>query len=273
LKVYLKVYPTLVSAFAQEKGLTLLRPASLKTNEILETLEKEQADFFIVADYGKILPPQILTIPKVLPLAIHPSILPRYRGPAPINWALINGDKETGISIFKINEQVDEGDIILQKNMAITETDDVLSLTTRLAIDGAACAMEVMEKIKNNNYALIRQNQSSASYDRKLKKEDGRIDWNLPSLKIVNLVHGTSGWPSAYTRYRGKIIKILEAETSAMETDNPAASIVKIDSGGIYVAAEKSAVKIKKVKLEGKNEMSAWAFSRGHRISVGEKFG
>ncbi|MBU0694106.1 MAG: methionyl-tRNA formyltransferase [Candidatus Omnitrophica bacterium] len=268
----LKILPTEVNLFAKDKNIPLIMPLSLDTQELKEKLQTEGADFFLVADYGRILPHWLLKLPQVMPLGLHPSLLPCYRGPAPISRAIINGENQTGVTIFKINDKVDGGEIILQKNIAIDDKDDIVSLPRKLARLGAFSLIEAIEKIENGNYVLIPQDENLASFTYKLKKEDGKISWKCGARQIRNLIRATLGWPSAYAYYKDKPVQILEAEAQDVETDQEPSTIVKIDKQGIYAATGRNVLKIKKLKPQGKKEMNAWPFVCGYRVKVGERF-
>jgi methionyl-tRNA formyltransferase len=267
----LKILPTDISLFAEKRKIATIKPAVLKAPEVKERLSQEGVDYFVVTDYGKLLPEEILSLPKKLPLALHPSLLPLYRGAAPINWAIINGERETGVTIFKINDKIDKGEIILQKRVSIDDKDDIFSLTTKLAGRGAIAIVEAAEKIKSNNFALTPQDESKATLAPKLTKADGRINWEFSALRIRNLIRGTLGWPSAYTCYKDKVIKILEADALDMDVVEKPSTIVRVDREGIYVATSKGVLKITRVKPEGKKDMHAWAFVNGYRVKEREK--
>jgi methionyl-tRNA formyltransferase len=254
------------------KNIPLLKPISLNDENVKEKLQKENADFFFIADYGRILPACLLSLPQVFALGVHPSLLPEYRGPAPINWVIINGECETGITVFRINERVDAGEIILQRKVDINENDNINSLTRKLAKNATLVLIEAIERIREKHYSLIPQDGNLASFAKKLKKEDGEINWNLSAVHIKNLVRGTLGWPSAYTYYKSRTIQILDAEAINEDDGNGPSTIVKIDHEGIYVATKKGVLKIKKIKPQGKKEMDAWSFVCGHKIRTGEKF-
>ena len=268
----LKVFPTEVSAFSSANGIPLIKPVSLKYEKSYEKIKGSGAQFLVVADYGKILPSKILKIPSIFPLGIHPALLPRYRGAAPIDRTLMTAEKETGVTIFKINEEVDAGDIILQEKLTILESDNIFTLMEKLARKGALLLIEALEKIKRNDYTLRPQDKSLVSFAPKLKKKDGQIVWDKDAVMIWNLIRATLGWPSAYTHYQGKLIKILEAEALDEETDQAPSTIIKADKEGICVATAKGVLKIKKLKPEGKSQMDANSFVCGYRIEPGDKF-
>ncbi|UCG35524.1 MAG: methionyl-tRNA formyltransferase [Candidatus Omnitrophota bacterium] len=268
----LKVLPTEVSSFSSENGISLIKPASLKDEKIYEKIKSIEPQFFAVADYGKILPAKILKIPSVFPLGIHPALLPRYRGAAPIDRTLMAGEKETGVTIFKINEEVDAGEIIIQESLPIIESDDVFTLMQKLAKKGALLLIEVIKKIERNDYTLSPQDETKVSLAPKLRKEDGKIIWEKDAVTIRNLIRATLGWPSAYTYYKERLVKILEAEVINEDSGQSPSTIIKTDKEGIYVATTKGVLKIKKLRPEGKAQMDANSFVCGYRVEVGEKF-
>jgi methionyl-tRNA formyltransferase len=268
----LKLKPMEVATFALEKNITLLRPASLNNNDIYEKIRSQNPDFIVVADYGRILPLAILSIAKIMSLAIHPSLLPHYRGAAPINRALINGEKQTGTTVFKMNEKLDSGEIILQEMLAIEEKDDALTLKHKLARQGAELLVRTFAMITRRDYALVLQDEKSVSFAPKLVKADGKIKWNLEAVKIYNLIKGVADWPTAYSYYKGKLIKIITADIIGQEVIFSPGTIVEIKKDGIYIACGKELLRIKTLRPEGKKEMDAYAFVLGHKVKVGDKF-
>ncbi len=268
----LRLSPTEVSQLAKDKKIPFIKPSSLKKGEVKGILSKEKADFFIVADYGEIIPKDLLALPLSFALCIHPSLLPRYRGSAPIEETVINGDRKSGVTIFKMNEKVDSGDIILQKTVIVNYDDDFFSLSDKLAKEGAALLIEAIRRIEGKNYSLSPQDDKLATLTSKLKKEDGRISWENSADDIRNLIRATLGWPSAYTFYQGMMIKILAVDVIDQEANNSPGVIVNIDKEGIYVATGKRVLKIKRLKPQGKSEMDAWSFVCGHRLKSNESF-
>lgn len=268
----LKEKPTAISLFAQKTDIPVITPQSIKTNEIREQLSKLSPDLFIIADYGKILPASLLTIPKIAALGVHPSLLPFYRGPAPINWALLKGDKETGATIFKMNEGLDTGDIILQKKIAISDNDNARTLAEKLAKEGAKLLVESLNILKKGSWATISQNEALSSFAPKLQKKDGTIKWQDNAIDIHNKIRGLYGWPSAYTFYKGKTIKITESEVLASDLKAQPATIEIIKKDGIYVSTGNGTLNIKRLIPEGKSEMDAYSFVLGHRLKAGDSF-
>ena len=169
-------------------------PEDLKAVTFSQLLQEQSSDLFVVVSYGKLIPPAVLSIPKVMAIAVHPSLLPAYRGAAPINWSIINGDSYTGSTIFKVNERLDAGEIILQRKIAI-DNNNVFELSHKLAELSAKMLLEVLASIKDGNYSLNAQDETKVSLAPKLKKEDGRILWRTDALSIRNRVRGLLGWP------------------------------------------------------------------------------
>lgn len=268
----LKIYSTEVSNFAKKQNLNLLKPKNLKTKETLEKILHIKADYLIVADYGNLIPSVLLSAPKKMPLGVHPSLLPLYRGPAPIDRTLMAGEKITGVTIFKLNQKIDAGDIILQKKTKISDKEDCFTLQKKLANLGAQALIESLDKINKGSLSLIKQNEKNVTFANKLAKKDGKIDWSQPAKKIQNLIKATLGWPGAYTFYQNKTIKIIKSEALPEETNAPPAQIVAIDKKGIYVSTGEGTLKITHLKPEGKKEMSTWAFVCGYKIKETESF-
>ncbi|MCK9615465.1 MAG: methionyl-tRNA formyltransferase [Candidatus Omnitrophica bacterium] len=268
----LKPQPTEISLFAKKTNIPIITPQSLKTSEIKEALSGKSPDLFIIVDYGKILPSSLLSIPRIAALGVHPSLLPLYRGPAPINWALLKGDKETGVTIFKVAEGLDTGDIILQKKIAISDNDNAYTLHEKLSPEGAKLLIESLNMLKKGNWTPTAQNEAFSSFAPKLQKEDGRIKWQDNAADIRNKIRAMSGWPSAYTFYKGKIIKIIEADIILVTTEAGPSTIETVKKDGIYVSTGNGILKIKRLKPEGKGEMDAYSFVLGHGVKAGDKF-
>ena len=266
---HLALSPTAVSAYAREKKFPLLTPDSIKTPEFIEQISGQRVDFLIVVDYGRILPQAILDSATRLPVALHPSFLPKYRGAAPLNQALLNGDAETGVTLFKMSAAMDAGPIIAQASYAVQENDDVNSLSEILAEKGAALLVELLAGGKP---ALTEQNEALATYTTKLKKEDGLIHWEKSAREIKNLVRAVANWPVAYTFYRGHKVQVTAVECRNQEFYLEYGVVQGISADGIDVTTGCGLLRIKSVKPEGKNLMPAQAFSLGHKLKIGDRF-
>lgn len=271
-----KLAPTPVREAASRLGLKTLAPEKLST-ELLRDLADFSPDVLATISYGNILTKRFLELPKIMPVNIHASLLPKYRGAAPINWAIINGETETGVTAIRMSEKCDCGDIILKKAIQIEDIDDAETLNQKLSNLAAAALMETLKKLeKGGELALIRQDEKNATSAPKLTKEDGLINWSSSPLKIHNMVRGFLPWPSAYTYYGKKLLKILKTSLAIEESESAFApgEVVDVDKeNGIIVSANQGTIRLLKVKMEGSSEMPAYDFAIGHRIKSGERFG
>jgi methionyl-tRNA formyltransferase len=229
----------------------------------------------VIIAYGQILSKEILDIPRILSLNIHGSLLPKYRGAAPINWAIINGEATTGITIIKMVEEMDAGPIIFQKAVEILNEDTAIALEDKLSGLAAAVLPEVLKSIEKGQHELVSQDESRVSFAPKLKKEDGLIDWNKSASDIYNLVRGCSGWPGAFTYYKGRLLKIYKATVSptARQPDSSCpGEIIQVSKEGIVVSTGKNNLIINELQIEGRRRMKVEEFIAGHKIIAGEKF-
>ena len=271
----LKLSPSPTKVLALSKDIPVFQPQNASGAESINYLKKLDADLFIVISFGQILKREILSIPKLYAVNVHGSLLPQYRGAAPTNWAIINGDKKSGVTIIKMNEKMDEGDIILKRETAIENEDTNITLTEKLSEVGAKVLLETIALIENKKEVkLEKQNSADVTYAPKLKKEDGLIAWNEPALKIHNKVRGFIPWPGAYTYYDGKTLKILKTEvvTSSSEVAQNGEVIDIVEGKGIIVRTGLGNLAIQYLQLEGKKALDSDSFVRGHRIARGYKF-
>ncbi len=270
----LKLSSSPVKAIAQALGIPVFQPQDASSRESVNYLKKLDSDLFVVISFGQILRREILSIPKLYAINVHGSLLPLYRGAAPTNWAIINGDKVSGVTVIKMNEKMDEGDIILRRETAIDGSDTNITITEKLSGMGAAALIEAIGMIENGKANLGEQDSAKATYAPKLKKEDGLIDWNKSAVRIHNKVRGLLPWPGAYTYYNGKILKIIKTELLSMPS-SPAVNGQVIDiikDRGIMVRTGDGELLVQYLQLEGKKELDAGSFVRGHRIDRGYKF-
>lgn len=269
----LKLTPTEVSIFADTKNISCIKPKSLLGKDIEQRLQRIDADFFIVADYGEIIPDSILSLPKVFPICVHPSLLPLYRGATPIEQAMIDGRNKTGVTIFKIVKEIDAGEIIAQVSVPITEEISFACLRDVLVKAGADLLEESVERIENKKCKLMKQDISKASFTHKLKKQDGKIDWSKKAIEIYNLVRACLEWPTTYTYYGESMLKVIEVEIVSRTSAEIPGEVISIDKSGICIATSENVIKLKRLKLQGKREMDAFSFACGQRIKAGERFG
>jgi len=272
----LQLTPTPVKAHALLCGLRVYQPERINTQDALKFLLETKADLFVVIAYGQILSSSVLSIPLVFCLNVHASLLPLYRGAAPINWAIIRGEKVTGITTIKMVREMDAGPIILQRQIEIAEEDTVLTLEEKMAQQSAQVLLESLKAIETKQFGLIPQDESKVSFAPKLKKEDGLIDWQKKSTDICSLVKGCLDWPVAFTYYKGKLLKIYAARCQEQKACPDTASpgeIIEVSSDNIALATGKGIILIEKVQLEARRAMSAREFLAGHKITPGETLG
>ncbi len=266
----LKVTASTIKVLAQEQGMDCLQPPDFKEPKWVKQLQSYQADLFIVIAYGQILPGRILGIPRLGAINVHASLLPKYRGAAPINWAILKGEKETGVTVIQMNEQMDAGDIVSQSSIAIQENDNAVTLRAKLAVLGADILLDAVTDFEKRQACGKKQDDRQVSLAPKLTKELGLIDWRLPAAQIHNLVRGLIPWPSAYTYWEGRQLKILETEMSKGSAMNQQpGEIIEVNEGRVVVQAGRDALLIKKVHLESAKPMEVRTFITGHKISVG----
>lgn len=268
-----KLQPTPVKAEAERLGLPVFTPRTLKSRQLRDDLTALRADLFVVVAF-RILPESLFTVPAIGSINVHGSLLPKYRGAAPINWALINGETETGLSVFFLEPTVDTGDVIAQHRVAIDPDDTFDSLYARLADATGPFLVETLDRLEAGSIRPVPQQDSAASLAPKLTPEDGLIDFGFPGKLVVNFVRGLSSKPGAYTWFRGRKIKILGARQAeeTVEQDIRPGSILP-HKKRLLIACAKSAVELTRLVPEGKKEMDGVSFINGMRPEVGELFG
>ena len=271
----LRVTASPVKEWAAAKNLPVIETSREAITTLGERLRAMNADVFVVISFGVILPQSLLDIPAAGALNVHSSLLPRYRGPAPIHWALMNGDAETGVTVMRMAASLDTGDILVQKKETILDTDDERSLHERLSRLGASALIESLTLIDRKAAVYTPQSKHLATYARKITKEDGRIDWSQTADVISRRVRALAGWPGTYTFLHGKRIIILKASV-AFETHpagaEPGFILQASVPAGILVAAKKSVLCIEELQAEGRKPLSAAAFLTGYALKAGEVF-
>ena len=236
-------------------------------------LRQYEADIFVVAAFGQILSREILEMPRLGCINIHASLLPKYRGAAPIQWAIIDGEKETGVTIQQMDIGVDTGDILSRTIVPITEEDTGASLFDKLCIAGSSLLIETLPRLEAGEITPLPQDEKQATHAKMLTKELGNIDFSAPAAKIACLVRGLNSWPSAYTYYEGKMMKIWKA--CPVEEDSSSAApgqIMAVHKDSIDVACGEGILRIYEIQMEGKKRMSVKDFMLGHAFSTGTCF-
>ncbi len=259
-----------VKIAAAEAGLTVIQPRRVRDPGSIAAIRAMEPEVIIVAAYGQILPKELLDVPAHGCLNVHASLLPAYRGAAPISWAIINGEERTGITIMQMDEGMDTGAILLQKEIAIAPDDTAGTLSEKLSLLGGGLVVEALELLARGSLRPTAQDEASATLAPLLKKADGRIDWNLPARSIHNRVRGLSPWPGAFSVLDGKMIKIIG---TAVEDGKEEPGML-VGKGGSALAAGTGSglLRILVLQPEGKRPMSAEEFLRGHRGIAGRKF-
>ncbi len=265
----MKMTLSVIKQIASDHEIACLQPESLKENSVIEALKSYEAELFVVVAYGKILSQVILNIPKVFCINVHGSLLPKYRGAAPVNWAIINGDEATGVTIMKMNAKMDAGDIIAQERMTLTEDMTADVLRHQMAHVGAKLLVKTIDQIVSGQFKCVTQDESQVTLAAKLTKEMGRIDWNQSASQIERLIRGLRPWPGTFCMYKGKVLKILEA--SIVKNSGKPGTLIDINKQGFVVACAQEALLVKSVHLEASKAGAAYDFVQGHHLVVGQR--
>jgi len=256
-----KISYTPVKNFALENKLPILQPDKLKNNfEFINLLKNYDADLYVIVAF-RILPQAIFSIPPKGSFNLHASYLPKYRGAAPIQWALINGETETGLTTFKLAEKVDTGNIFLQIKIEIKPEDNLETLHDKLSESGADLVLETVDLIESNDFELKSQNDSLATPAPKITKEISKIDWNKSATNIHNLIRGLSPYPAAYFSFKNRVIKIYKSEV--IERSDLKPSQIEQTKKELIIGCRKNALKIHQLQQEGKKRMTTEEFLRG----------
>lgn len=278
-----KLIPPPVKECALKHGIPVLQPHRIKDAQAVSMLREYDADIYVVAAYGQILSKEILDIPRYGCINTHASLLPKYRGAAPIQWAIVDGEKETGVTIMQMDEGLDTGDILYVKKVDITNADTGESLFDKLAKAGGSLIIEALDRIEAGDITPTKQNDAEATYAKILKKNMGELDFTKNAKDLERLIRGFTPWPGTYTYLRGKVLKVikadalkwdeLKAKAPGADRDAAAGCIVHTCSEGIYVAASDGYLKITELQLEGRKRMGAGDFLMGNKLETGEKLG
>ncbi len=266
-----------VKECALKYGISVLQPVKIREPEEIRKLSALEADVFIVAAFGQILPEEILKMPRFGCVNIHASLLPKYRGAAPIQWAILNGEEETGITIMQMDRGLDTGDMLIKCVVPIDRRETGESLHDKLCEAGAKLIVEALPKIEKGVLKPEKQREEEASYVGMLKKSLGLIDWAKDAVVIDRLVRGLNSWPSAYTYYHQKNLKIWESEPvvdkEGRGVPKDAGCIEKVEREAFYVRTGNGLLKVTKVQIEGKKRMAVKDFLLGYPVEEGLRLG
>ncbi len=265
-----------VKELALKHGLTVYQPVKAKEEDFLSIVKDLSPEVIVVAAFGQILPKILLDIPKKGCINVHASLLPKYRGAAPIQYSIIDGEEETGITIMHMDVGIDTGDMILQVKLPIAKEETGGSLFDKMALLGGDAIIEALQKIEDNIALRIPQDNDKATYVKMISKEMGKIDFAQPAEKIERLVRGLNPWPSAYTWLEGKTLKLWKTDVEEDKADYAnclPGEVVEVRRDSLAVKTGKGILVIRELQLEGKKRMAAEAFLRGYPILVGTKLG
>jgi methionyl-tRNA formyltransferase len=268
-----KILPPPVKKTAVDFAYDIIQPETVKTKEFIDLLTHHNPDFFVVVAYGHILPQNILDIPKYGSINVHASLLPKYRGPAPIQWAVINGEKETGITTILMDKGMDTGDILLTAKETILNDDTAATLHDRLAVLGGKVLIKTLNKFAKNDMHPVVQDHSQATRAPILKKDDGRISWEKPAEEIVAFIRGMTPWPGAFTFHNDKRLKIFKAALIPSAVAASPGTVVKGFADELRVATVKGLLSIHEIQGESGKRLAIKDFLRGHELPPGTILG
>jgi methionyl-tRNA formyltransferase len=262
-----------VKELAEAEGLPVYQPEKVKSGKAIQRIAALLPDCIVVVAYGQLLPAEILALPRLGAVNVHASLLPKYRGPAPIHWALIRGEEKTGITTMLMDIGMDTGDILMQREVVIEPKETAGTLHDRLAEEGAALLVETLHLLKKNALKPRAQEDSQATYAPMLVKEDGLIDWKEEAKKICCRIRGLDPWPGGFTLWQGKRLKLLGCAVLSMSTRARPGTVIAADERGLQVASGKGVVLVKTLQLEGRRTLPVADFLRGYSLQVETRFG
>jgi len=270
-----KLAPTAIKSCALELGLEVLDPPKVNERSLVEQLASIEPEAIVVVAYGQILKKRLLELPRLGCFNLHASLLPKYRGVAPINWALINGEQITGVTVIKMDAGIDTGAMVAQKALGVDPEETAGELHDRLAALGAELVPGVLSRLSRGEVELFKQPSDEASYARKLAKEDGIVDWTRDALSVHNLIRGVTPWPGATTRYGGLGLRVLRSSVADLlaRPVKPGTVLGVGEKNGILVCTGRGAVELLNVQPESKRPMSGADFKSGYRLDPGEVLG
>ncbi|MEJ2689253.1 MAG: methionyl-tRNA formyltransferase [Deltaproteobacteria bacterium] len=268
-----KVTPSPVKTVAEKAGLEVLQPTRIKTEEFLDQLRAYRPDLIVVTAYGRILPKALIELPTHGTINVHASLLPKYRGAAPIQWAVINCEKETGVTIMQMDEGLDTGDILLPGRLSIDEDDTAGSLAEKLSGLGGRLLTEALDLLKKGKLLAKKQDESQATFAPLLDKEQGRIQWEMPAARISCLIRGLDPWPSAYTFLGEERFRFFRPQVLGQTVNAKPGTLVGIRKDGLQISTGDGLLTVAEVQREGSRRMPVSAFLQGHPLAEGELFG
>ena len=266
-----KLVPPPVKVVAEENGIPVLQPDKIKTAEFANTLKSYAPDVIVVAAYGRILPPALLELPPHGCINVHGSLLPRHRGAAPIQWAIINGDQQVGVTIMQMSAGMDTGAIRRSMCIPADPGQAAGSLFPKSARRGSDALMDTLDMLMEGGLAFIPQDDKLATMAPMLSKTDGMIDWNRPAEELDCLIRGLDPWPSAHCSAGGKKLQLFDPEVFYVDSNQPPGTVIRADRQGLLVSTAKASLLIREVKPEGKRRMPVEAFLNGYKLVAGDR--
>lgn len=264
---------TPVKEAALKHDIPVFQPKKIRDSECMEELRKYNADIMVVIAFGQILPQEILDMTPYGCVNVHASLLPKYRGAAPIQWSIINGEAVTGVTTMQMDAGLDTGDMLLKTEIPIEKDETGGSLHDKLAAAGAKLCVETLKALEDKTVVPEKQGETPTAYARMLDKQLGNIDWSMDASAIERLVRGLNPWPSAYTMWEGKVMKIWSALVSGESADEEPGTIVKVERDAFTVQTGKGQLKILELQIPGKKRMDVGAFLRGYQVQEMTKLG
>ncbi|MGA9176854.1 MAG: methionyl-tRNA formyltransferase [Desulfobacterales bacterium] len=258
-----------VKETALNLGYSVIQPSSVRTAEFSNNIEKHAPGFIVVVAFGHIIPKNILTIPQIATINIHASLLPKYRGPAPIQWAIINEEKETGVTTMLMDEGMDTGDILLSSKLEIAPDDTSGTLHDRLADLGADLLIQTLKNFDTGNINPISQDHTQATYAPMLKKNDGRMNWKLPAESLEAFIRGMTPWPGAFTFHEKKRLKFFKARTIVMDADASPGTVIKGFPDELWISTGKGVLSVMEIQGESGKRLLIKDFLRGYQLPPG----
>jgi methionyl-tRNA formyltransferase len=266
-----KLTPSPVKETAMNLGYSVVQPSSVRTAEFSNCIEKHTPDFIVVVAFGHIIPKNILTIPKIATINIHASLLPKYRGPAPIQWAIINEEKKTGVTTMLMDEGMDTGDILLSSELEIAPDDTSGTLHDRLADLGADLLIQTLNAFETGDINPIAQDHTRATYAPMLKKNDGRMNWKLPAESLEAFIRGMTPWPGAFTFHEKKRLKIFKAKTIVVDTEASPGTVIKSFPDELWISTGKDVLSIIEIQGESGKRLLIKDFLLGYKLGPSSK--
>lgn len=269
-----ELQPTPVKEVALRHDLQIFQPVKIREEAAVQRIRETEADAIIVVAFGQIIPKAILEMKKYGCINVHASLLPKYRGAAPIQWAVIDGEKESGVTIMQMDEGLDTGDMLQKGMLTLDEKETGGSLFDKLSALGASLCVETLEKLEHGEIVPEKQGETTTDYAKMLTKDMGQLDFTRPAVELERLIRGLNPWPSAYTQLDGKVLKVWAADVCEGKQDASACGeIVNVTKDAVYVACGEGLLKITELQLQGKKRMDAAAFLRGYRVEPGTRLG